>query len=154
MADAVRNGRITLLRLSGKVFAAVLSLVGILSCSSGNPEAPPTYGPPSPGLYVWGQISSANDSSRIAGIEVKLTSTDSLYDYEADTTYSIQYYGLYMGEEYYPWSDSVRLVATDIDGDLNGSYLSRDTLLFIGSLEYEYDYLDLNVDLYLEDAAK
>ncbi len=154
MAEAVRKGRTAFLRLTGKVFAAVLSLVGVLSCSSGNPEAPPTYGPPSAGLYVWGITKSASDSNSIAGIEVKLTSTDSLHEYLADTTDSSGYYDLNMGAEYYPWPDSVRLVATDIDGDQNGSFLSRDTLLSLASLEYEYDYLSLAVVLYLEDAAK
>ena len=48
------------------------------------------------------------------------------------------------------------VVATDIDGDQNGSFLSRDTLLSLASFEYEYEYdiFSLDVVLYLEDAAK
>ena len=153
MAEAVRNGRTAILRLSGKLFAAVLSILGVLSCS-GNPQATPDYGPPPIGLDVWGRIGSASDSSWIPGIEVKLTSIDSLYGYGADTTYSGGGYRLKMGVEYYPWPDSVRLVATDIDGDQNGSFLSKDTLLSLIGLEDQYDYLQLDVDLYLEDAKE
>ena len=154
MAEAVRKGSTALLRLSGKLFAALLSLLGVLSCY-GNPQDAPAYGPPPVGLYVWGRTCSTSDSSWIAGIEVKLTSTDSLYDYGADTTDSNGGYRLIMGAEYYPWPDSVRLVATDIDGRQNGSYLSRDTLISLDSLENPYDFLYIDVlDLYLEDAAK
>ena len=155
MAEAVRKGRTAFLRLTGKLFAAVLSLLGVLSgCAGGNPQATPDYGPPPVGLDVWGRIGSARDSSWIPGIEVKLTSTDSLYDYGADTTYSEGAYRLKMGVEYYPWPDSVRLVATDIDGALNGSFLSKDTLLSLNGLEDQYDYLEFYVDLYLEDAKE
>ncbi|MCD4670935.1 MAG: hypothetical protein K8S14_10875 [Actinomycetia bacterium] len=154
MAEAVRNGRTALLRLSGKLFAAVLSLLGVLS-GCGNPQDAPAYGPPPVGLYVWGRTASARDSSWIAGIEVKLTSTDSLYDYRADTTDFSGGYHLQMGAEYYPWPDSVRLVATDIDGRQNGSYLSRDTLTSLDSLENPNDFLYIDVlDFYLEDAVK
>lgn len=153
MAEAVRIGRTAILRLSGKLFAAVLSILGVLSCS-GNPQATPDYGPPSIGLDVWGRTGSASDSTWIDGIEIKLTTADSLSDFRVDTTGSGGYFLLHMGEEFYPWPDSVRLVATDIDGDQNGSFLSRDTLLSLIGLEDQYDYLQLDVDLYLEDAKE
>ncbi|MCD4701243.1 MAG: radical SAM-associated putative lipoprotein [Candidatus Aegiribacteria sp.] len=154
MAEAVRNGRTAILRLSGKLFAAVLSIMGVLSCS-GNPKAIPAYGPPSAGLYIWGKTISASGSTGIEGIEVKLTSTDSLYDYGAYTTDSHGSYNLNMGAEYYPWPDSVRLVASDIDGRQNGSFLSRDTLLSLDSLENSYDFIYLeDLNLYLEDAEE
>ena len=154
MAEAVRKGRTAFLRLSGKLLAAMLSILGVLS-SCGNPQATPDYGPPSVGLNVEGRTCSASDSSWIAGIEVKLTSTDSLYDYRADTTDFNGGYHLQMGAEYYPWPDSVRLCATDIDGRQNGSYLSWDTLISLDSLENPSDFLDIYpLDIYLEDAAK
>ncbi len=154
MAEAIRNGRTALLRLSGKLFAAVLSLVGVLS-GCGNPHDAPAYGPPSAGLDVCGQICSASDSSLIAGIEVKLTSTDSLSDFSVNTTDSNGNYNLNMGAEYYPWPDSVRLVAADIDGEQNGSFLSRDTLISLDSLENPYDFIYIDVmDLFLEEATQ
>ena len=153
MAEAVRYGRTALLRLSGKLFAAVLSLVGVLS-GCGNPHDAPAYGPPSAGLDVCGQICSASDSSGITAIEVKLSTKDSLIDFDRYTTYTSGGYLLQMGTQYYPWPDSVLVIATDIDGDLNGSYLSKDTLISLDDLENPDDYIYIDIDLYLEEAKE
>ncbi len=145
MAEAAKNGRKALLRLIGKLLASVLSLLGVLSGCNTMMSPSPDYGVL--GVLAMGQIHSAVDSNTIAGIQVKLSSPDSIVNYAADTSSSGGDYYLRMGMEYYPWPDSVRLTASDIDGSVNGSFQWKDTLLF---LESGQEYQEILIDFYLQ----
>lgn len=48
--------------------------------------------------------------------------------------------------DYSPWPDSLRLIATDIDGELNGSFAEKDTILLPDISE---EYVNFHVDLYM-----
>ncbi|MCD4707582.1 MAG: radical SAM-associated putative lipoprotein [Candidatus Sabulitectum sp.] len=145
--EAVRKGQIVYLRSFGKLFASVLSLLGILSGCSMAPD----YGVPSVEVRIDGQIRSAEDSSYVQGIQVRLSSPDSSFDYSEYTTIWNGSYELFMGSEYFPWPDSVRLTATDIDGTENGFFEGKDTLLF---LESHMEFISFDVDFYLQSAGE
>ena len=75
MAEAIRKGRLAFLEQFAKLFAALLGLLGVVSGCNSVMDAP-MYGPMA-GLEVYGQIHSAEDSSLIWGIDVRLVSLDS-----------------------------------------------------------------------------
>lgn len=142
----------TLLRITGRLVAVALGCLGVLSGC--DPPDAPTYGVS--GVFISGRTLSlsAADSARITGIQIRLTSADSTQGYSADTTDSNGFYYMYMGTEYFPWPDSVRLIATDIDGPLHGSFAGRDSVLDLTAMEEEDDLLDLVIDLYLEETGE
>ncbi|MCD4707583.1 MAG: radical SAM-associated putative lipoprotein [Candidatus Sabulitectum sp.] len=144
MAEAVRSGRIVFLRLISKLFASALSLAGILSCCDSVAE--PTYGPPAT-LYFSGQTSSAADSSSIAGIQIQIASPDSSIDYSTSLSDENGQYQQFIENEFYPWPDTVRVIATDIDGDQNGLFAAKDTLLFP---ERDQEFQEFQINFYLE----
>lgn len=144
MAEKIRNGRMHCLRLIGKLFASVLGLTGVLSSACLPVSA--DYGPPEPAISVYGRTFSAEDSSSVVGLEIKLTSPDSLVNY-GSVIADDGYFSLYLeSADYYPWPDSLRLIATDIDGELNGSFAEKDTILLPDVNE---EYVDFHVDFFM-----
>ncbi len=144
MAEAVRKGRIHCLRLIGKLFASVLGFVGVLSSACVPVRV--DYGPPEPAISVYGRTFSAQDSSSVIGLDIKLTSPDSTVDY-GSVIADDGYFSLYLeSADYSPWPDSLRLIATDIDGELNGSFAEKDTILLPDINE---EYVDFHVDFYM-----
>ena len=150
MAEAVKKGRFVFLKFAGKVFAYLLGLLGVISGCNSVMDAPPTYGP-MVGLEVYGQTHSAEDSSLIGGIDVRLVSLDSLTEYDI---YSVRYhsevYSVWLRYDDYPWPDSVRLIASDPDSLQDGWFIEKDTLLSISPLQEEDDFLQIQVEFYLE----
>ena len=59
-------------------------------------------------------------------------------------------YSVHMYADYYPWPDSVRLIASDPDSLQDGWFIEKDTLLSISSLQEEDDRLQIQVEFYLE----
>ena len=150
MAEAIRKGRLAFLEQFAKLFATLLGLLGVVSGCNSVMEALPSYGPPV-GLQVCGQIHSAEDSSLIRGIDVRLVSLDSLTEY---SFYQVLYHDVYSVWLHYddsPWPDSVRLIASDPDSLHYGWFMEKDTLLSISPLQEEDDFLMIQLDLYLEN---
>lgn len=144
MAEVVRKGRMHCLRLIGKLFASVLGFAGVLSSACVPVRV--DYGPPEPALCVYGRTFSAEDSSSVIGLDIKLTSPDSLVNYGSDIAYD-GYFSFYLeSADYTPWPDSLRLIATDIDGELNGSFAEKDTILLPDINE---EYIEFNIDLHM-----
>jgi len=142
MAEAVRKSKLEFLKLFAKIFASILSLLGILSsCGRGETMAP--YGVE--GVYIHGKTISSADSSSIAGIQIKLSSPDSTIDFAEATSDSDGRYLMFADANEITLPDSVRLTAADIDGAENGSFASKDTLLFLEEDQY-YD-----IDFFLQE---
>jgi hypothetical protein len=110
----------TLLKNLSRSFAYILGLFGVISGSCG---FAPDYGVPSV-LCISGTVRTGPVS--IPGIQVEATGTDTSVVYTSDITGEYGLYYLYID---FPWPDSIRVAATDIDGELNGSLLPGDTLL-------------------------
>ena len=146
MAEAVRRSRINFLRLIGKVITSVLAFFGVLSSSSCINGDMPTYGPPA-GIYFQGQVLASEDSSSVIGIQVRLSNPDlsSVYG-SAESTGGGDYY-LYLEQNSPPWPDTVLVSATDIDGEENGSFISKDTLIIPHSDE---EYQTFQIDFLLD----
>ena len=142
MAEAVRKSRLVFLKLMAKLFASVLTLFGVLtSCGRGEIMAP--YGVQ--GVSIHGKTLSSIDSSSIAGIHIELSSADSSVEFDDTFSDDSGFYHLGIDTYEITFPDSVRLTATDIDGAENGSFASKDTLLYVEEDEY-YD-----IDLYLQE---
>ena len=145
MAEAVRKSKFLFLRLMAKLFASVLSLLGIVS-GCGGLDAP-TYGPPA-GVYFHGIVVSAEDSSSVTGIQVQLTNPDLTMVYGTTESSGTGNYYLYLEENSPPWPDSILVRATDIDGEANGSFAPKDTLILPDSDE---EYQEFQIDFVLEE---
>lgn len=142
MAEAVRKSRLMFLKLMAKLFASVLTLFGVLtSCGKGEIMAP--YGVE--GVTIHGKTLSSEDSSGIAGIQIKFSNADSTVEFAETISYSSGQYQLFVDTYENTLPDSIRLTATDIDGAENGSFASKDTLLYHDGSEC-YD-----IDLYLQE---
>jgi len=151
MAEVIRTAGTGFLKFTGRLFAAFLSTVGVLS--SCNPMAAPTYGVEVFGIQVFGETRVSADTTAISGIEVRLLTVDYLVEHDVCISGSSGAYELSTGPDFYPWPDSIRLIASDIDGELNGSFLEKDTVLCINGLEEEQDTLFIEMDIYLESAG-
>ncbi len=145
MAEVVRKSKFLFLKLIAKLFASVLSLLGVVSgCSGGDA---PTYGPPA-GVYFQGMIVSSEDSSSVNGIQVQLSKPDLSSVYGTTLSSENGDYYLYLEENSPPWPDSVLVSTTDIDGEANGSFAPQDTLIFPDSDE---EYQEFQIDFVLEE---
>ena len=145
MAEAVRKRKFVFLKLIAKLFASVLSLLGVVSgCSGGDA---PTYGPPA-GVFFQGRVFSSEDSSSVNGIQVQLTNSDLSLVYGTTESSGTGDYYLYLEDDSPPWPDSILVSATDIDGEANGSFAPKDTLIFPDSDE---EYQEFQIDFVLEE---
>ena len=138
MAEAVRKSKLVFLKLIAKLFASVLTLFGVLtSCGKGEIMAP--YG--IEGVTIHGKTLSSGDSSSIAGIQIKLSNADSSVEFAETTSDFGGVYILYVDTDEITLPDSIRLTATDIDGAENGSFASRDTLVYLDeSQDYDINF--------------
>lgn len=140
MAETIKRSRLAFLKLLAKLISSVLFMAGVLSSCYKSSNV--VYGPPS-ALFVFGNVLSAEDSSSIEGIEIKLSNPDMSTVY--NTTLSNNQYGfdIYMDGQSSPWPDSILVTATDIDGEDNGSFTAKDTLL-LPDTNAEYQEFDVN----------
>ncbi len=147
MAEAARSSRLIFLKLIAKLFTSVLAFFGVLSGSGCTNGFMPAYGPPT-GVYFQGQVRASEDSSSVTGIQVQLSNPDlsSVYG----TAHSGEYGNYYLPlEQNSPsWPDTVLVSATDIDGEANGSFLPKDTLIIPDS---DDEYQEFYVDFLLEN---
>ena len=143
MAEAVRKSRLMFLKLMAKLFASVLTLFGVLSSCENSREIIAPYGVQ--GVTIYGKTYSSGDSSSIAGIQIKLSNPDSAVEYAETTSDDSGFYALEIHTYEITLPDSILLTATDIDGVENGSFASKDPLLYVEEDEY-YD-----IDLYLQE---
>ncbi len=143
MAEAVRKSKLAFLKLVAKLFASVLSLIGVLSgCDTFSAD----YGVESVGVSVFGHTVSSVDSSYIEGIQVSLSNTDSTMHYDTAVTGEAGYYNLYIDAMYISLPDTLRIVTADIDGAENGLFAAADTLLEIDPDQLEQE---LQIDVIL-----
>ena len=146
MAEAARKGKLMFLKLIAKLFASILPMLGVVSgCSGVDPM--PTYGPPA-GVYFQGLVLASEDSSSVSGIQIRLSNPDSTLAYGSTLSEADGNYYLYLEESSPPWPDTVLVSATDIDGEANGSFMSKDTLIFPDSDE---EYQEFQINFYLEE---
>ena len=147
MAEALIKTKLTFLKQYSKLLVAFLSFIGVVSgCKSVMADSA-AYG--IQGLNIHGYFFSKADSSVVNCIDVRLLSVDSLTEYSFCSAEDNGYYAR-MDRDHYPWPDSVRLIASDPDSLNHGWFAEKDTLLDISELEEEYDYLSIDLDLYLE----
>lgn len=147
MAEALFKTKLTFLKQYSKLLVAFLSFIGVVSGCKSVMEDSATYG--IQGLNVHGWVFSKADSSVVKGIDVRLLSVDSLTEYSFCSAEDNGYYAR-MDRDHYPWPDSVRLIASDPDSLNHGWFAEKDTLLDISELEDEWDFLSIELDLYLE----
>lgn len=140
MAEAVRKSKLYFLKLIAKLFASLLSLFGVLS-SCDYDRVTATYG--IEGVHFHGYTFSSGDNSNIPEIQVKLSSIDSTVEFAETTSDSSGSYYLGIDTDEITLPDSVLLTATDIDGEENGSFISKDTLLVLDESEFGLVY-DIN----------
>ena len=138
MAEVVKKSKLLFLKFIAKLFAAVLSLLGVLSgCGNGEIMAP--YGVE--GFFIQGKTISASDLKGIPGIQITVSNPESTEVFADTLTQSYGDYFIPIDTDEVTLPDSIRLTATDIDGEENGSFIARDTLLSSdGSQDYYIDF--------------
>ena len=144
MAEAARKARRNLLELMGKISGALLAALGVITSGCGN--MPADYGVP-PAVSISGDIVSGED--KIQGIQVRMVSpisSDVLDSFESDEN---GHFWLSADMSYFSPPDSVMVQARDVDGELNGSFLPRDTLLFFDDDPYGSPEILIYVDIEL-----
>ena len=144
MAETARRARRNLLELMGKISGALLAALGVISSGCG--YDPVAYGIP-PAVSISGDIVSGED--KIQGIQVRMVSPVSsgvLDSFESDEN---GHFWLSADMSYFSPPDSVMVQARDVDGELNGSFLPRDTLLFFDDDPYGNPEILINVDIEL-----
>lgn len=149
MAETIRRSKLAFLKFLAKLISFALALFGVLS--SCYEDSMVAYGPPT-GLTVYGDVFSSEDSSLVQGIQIQLSNLDMSTVY--NTTYSNENrgYDLYMDGYSPPWPDTILVTATDIDGDTNGSFASKDTLILPDiDEEYQEFIIDFSLDSSEED---
>ncbi|MCK5035731.1 MAG: hypothetical protein KAS73_07565 [Candidatus Sabulitectum sp.] len=146
MAEAVRRSRLVFLNLTAKIFTSVLAFLGVLSGSGCINGDMPTYGPPA-GVYFQGQVLAFEDSSSVNGVQVQLSNPDLSSVYGTTQSNPDGKYYLYLEQDSPPWPDTVLVSATDVDGEANGSFAPKDTLIFPDSDE---EYQEFQIDFLLD----
>ena len=143
MAETVRKSKLMFLKIFAKLFASILSLLGVISgCETISAD----YGVE--GVFISGQTLSAADSTNIPGIQVKLSSNDSTEVFGETIADQSGYFNLSVGTGQISLPDSVRLTATDIDGEENGSFAEKDILFY---MEEQEDYSSYYINLYMQE---
>lgn len=147
VASAMREAGSLLTRLAGWLVATILGGLGVLSGCGGSSPATPEYGVP--GVVVGGTTYSAADSARaIPGILVRLTTADSTTVYSSDTTDAGGGFSVGISDDLYPYPGAIRIVATDIDGSQQGTFMEADTIFAIDTEGGGY-----HVDVFLMEAG-
>lgn len=130
----VKNG---IFKVSNLVIAGILSLLGFgFSC-----ESKDEYGCPWASYKVTGKVVSSVDQTKISNVEVVLTElyyeSDSVaytgdsnvVNTASDGAYEVQLNTIPDNEKYF------KLAIKDIDGEDNGSYVSKDTVISFNDSE-------------------
>lgn len=150
MAEAARITRRNLLGLMGKISSALLAALGVITSGCG--YDPVAYGiyPPDHILILHGRVMSAEDSTGIRNIVVEVEHDEQSYLgdaalSEADGSYEFEN-GVW-ATDYPSWPDSIPVHAWDLEHNLYGAYLSRDTVIFA---PYLGTVTEINLDLYLQ----
>ncbi len=118
----------SILRILGAVSGRLLGIAGVISAGCYQ-AAEPTYGVPSLNITLTGTVRSSADSSSIEGIYLRVfspmgsvfTGDETLTDQNGAYHIEVEDYGFYD-------TDSIGIIADDIDGELNGLFLSSDTV--------------------------
>ncbi len=143
MAEVVKKSKLLFLKFIAKLFAAVLSLLGVLSgCGNGEIMAP--YGVE--GFFIQGKTISASDLKGIPGIQITVSNPESTEVFAETSTQSQGSYSLHIDPDEVVLPDSILLTAADIDGEENGLFISKDTLL------YNHESQDYYIDFSLQEA--
>lgn len=142
MAEAARQSKLVFLKFIAKLFASVLSLFGVLTSCGNNVTAP--YGVE--GFFIQGKTISASDLKGIPGIQISVSNPESAEVFAETLTQSHGSYSLHVDPNEVALPDSILLTATDIDGEENGSFISKDTLL------YNHESQDYYIDFSLQEA--
>lgn len=139
MGEMVRKSNLQFLKFTARFFASILSLLGVLSgCDSGL-TAP--YGVE--GTSLNGKVVSASDHTVIPGIQMSVTNAEGTEVFDDMLTSEDGVYGFSFLNDEVELPHAFLLTASDIDGDENGSFASKDTLLYTnvpGSVYYEIDF--------------
>jgi hypothetical protein len=123
------------LRMLAGVSARLLGIAGVMSTGCYQ-AAEPTYGVPSLSVTLTGTVRSEADSTAIEGISIRaFCPRDSLV--VGNPAYTGQNGEYYLHVEDYGFhdTDSIGISASDVDGDLNGSFLDADTVLALPQVE-------------------
>lgn len=131
---------------SSKIMAFLLVFFGILSSGCDN-SAAPTYGPPGTTLTLSGTVRSQSDSTTVKGIEIRVGTTDSISLAPFTSTDQNGQYQVFSDDVMLQFSDSVEVIALDVDGELNGRFWNTDTTVVIPSEEEP----EIIMDLYLKE---
>jgi len=135
--------RIQFIRWSDLLIGAMLTLLGFSSgsCSKDNEDVKDEYGCPSADYKVIGKVVSSANQTTISNIQVKFSQlyyeTDSLGDAVEYVANTVMVYtnddGSYEVEmNTVPDSEiDFRLSVSDIDGDENGTFATKDSLINI-----------------------
>ena len=144
MAEAARKARRNLLGLMGKISGALLAALGVITPGCGND--PVDYGVP-PAVSISGDIVSGED--KIQGIQVRMVSPVSSDILDLFTSDENGHFWLSADISHFSPPDSVMVQARDVDGELNGSFLPGDTLLFFDEDPYGNPEILVHVDIEL-----
>ena len=142
MAEAVRRSKVQFLKFVAKLFTSILSLLGVVS---GCDTLAAAYGVE--GIFLSGSTFSSEGSIKIPGIQITLSNIDSTEVFDEYITDENGFFNIFAELEQVSDTDSLRLRATDIDGEANGSFAQKDTLILP---DIDEDYQSFEVDFILD----
>ena len=131
--------------LKRSLLKKILNFMGV--CSTGLMVYCTKYGAPEAPVYPMhlnGTVKSTNNEVAIEGIEVFVHNSSSDYIAYTDSqgVFSLLNY-------FYETDNFAHLEFRDLDGDINGSYQSKDTIINISSKEKQAHYKP-NIDIKLD----
>ncbi len=142
MAETIKRSKLAFLKFVAKLFTSILSLLGVVS---GCDTLAADYGVE--GIFLSGSTFSSESSIKIPGIQITLSNIDSTEVFDEYITDENGFFNIFAELEQVSDTDSLRLRATDIDGEANGSFATKDTLLFYDFYEGPQEF---NVNFYLD----